>query len=250
MQIASAENLTVSYGGENALENVSFAINEGDFTAVMGPNGSGKTTLMRALLGLEKPSAGAAFLFGVPAEKFSDWAAVGYLPQARGAVYGNFPLTVREVVAMGLIARRKFPRFASKTDNAAVEAALESVRLADSADKLIGEVSGGQQQRAFLARALVNSPRLLLLDEPGAALDPKSRRGFYELLSRLNSGGKTTIILVTHDMAEAGRYAARLMMVDSRLVFHGTREEFCRSETVSEFFGPFSQHVICHRHDH
>ena len=249
LEIAAAKNLTVSYGVEKALEDISFSIKEGDFVAIIGPNGSGKTTLVRTLLGLVKPSMGSITLLGAQADKFSGWSQVGYLPQARGAVYGNFPLTVREVVAMGLLAAKKFPRFMTAADRKSVDGALQTAGIEDIGGRLIGEVSGGQQQRAFLARALVNNPKLLLLDEPGAALDPASREGFYRLLSRLNSQQKTTVILITHDMSEAGKYAGRLMLIDSRLIFFGTREEFCHSPSMESYFGPFSQHLICHLHD-
>jgi zinc transport system ATP-binding protein len=249
MPVMETRSLNVFYGAEHALENISFAINEGDFVAIIGPNGSGKTTLVRTLLGLVPPDSGEALLFGAAAQEFSDWARVGYLPQARGAVYGNFPLTVREVVAMGLLAAKKFPRFMLAADARAVDEALRLASIDDIAGRLIGEISGGQQQRAFLARALVNRPRLLLLDEPGAALDPASREGFYSLLSKLNSERKTTVILVTHDMAEAGRYAERLLLVDSKLVFFGSREDFCHSDAMTGYFGPFAQHLVCHRHD-
>jgi zinc transport system ATP-binding protein len=243
------ENLTVSYGAERALDCVSFSIKKGEFTAVMGPNGSGKTTLVKTLLGLETPASGGAWLFEEPAAGFSDWARVGYLPQGKGAVYGNFPLTVREVVAMGRLPVRKFPRFASAADGKAVSGALEAAGITDIADRLVGDISGGQQQRAFLARALVNNPDLLLLDEPGAALDPRTRDGFYETVSRLPEAAGTTVILVTHDTAEAGKYASHMLFLDSKVVFHGTREDFCASKEVEGYFGPFAQHVMCHRHD-
>lgn len=247
--VVRAENLAVSYGAERALDSVSFSIRAGEFTAVMGPNGSGKTTLVRTLLGLEAPDSGSSSLFGEPSAEFSDWARVGYLPQGKGAVYGNFPLTVREIVAMGLLPARKFPRFLSAGDGGAVRTALETAGIAGIADRLIGEISGGQQQRAFLARALINNPELLVLDEPGAALDPLTRDNFYGTIARLPAEKGTTVILVTHDTAEAGRYASHMLFLDSRVVFHGTREDFCASSEVEGYFGPFAQHVMCHRHD-
>ena len=116
-------------------------------------------------------------------------------------------------------------------------------------NKLIGELSGGQQQRVFIARALVNEPDLLILDEPTAALDPEIREHFFGVLRDLNETSGITILIVTHDIGSIGKYASTLLYLDKKVIFHGTFDEFCFSTDMGEYFGPFSQHVICHRHD-
>ena len=115
--------------------------------------------------------------------------------------------------------------------------------------RLIGELSGGQQQRALLARAVVGGPDLLILDEPTTALDPETRGNFYALLHDLNRMHNTTVILVTHDTWSIGKYATRFLYLDKRVVFDGTFDDFCHSEEMTEFFGEYAQHQICHRHD-
>jgi zinc transport system ATP-binding protein len=116
-------------------------------------------------------------------------------------------------------------------------------------NKLIGELSGGQQQRTFIARALVSEPDLLILDEPTAALDTEIREHFFGLLRDLNERSGITILIVTHDIGSIGKYASTLLYLDKKVIFHGTFDEFCFSADMGEYFGPFSQHVICHRHD-
>ncbi|MDD5168083.1 MAG: ATP-binding cassette domain-containing protein, partial [Syntrophales bacterium] len=121
--------------------------------------------------------------------------------------------------------------------------------IADLRNKPIGALSGGQQQRVLVARAIVNHPEFLILDEPTAALDPEVRDRFFTLLDELNEQGKVTILIVTHDVGNIGQYASRLLYIDKRILFYGTFGEFCESPDVTRLFGNFSQHVICHRHD-
>jgi zinc transport system ATP-binding protein len=112
----------------------------------------------------------------------------------------------------------------------------------------VGELSGGQQQRVFLARALVSDPELLILDEPSTALDPKTREHFFELAGRLNKDKGVTLIIITHDTAHIGQYAGKLLYLDKQIVFYGGFGDFCQSKEMEKFFGPFSQHLICHQH--
>jgi zinc transport system ATP-binding protein len=114
---------------------------------------------------------------------------------------------------------------------------------------LIGELSGGQQQRVLLARAIVNRPELLILDEPTTALDPEAREKFFQTLMELNKTMNVTIILITHDIAGIGKYASKLLYLDNHIVFYGSFEDFCISERMTDYFGKFSQHLICHRHN-
>jgi zinc transport system ATP-binding protein len=115
-------------------------------------------------------------------------------------------------------------------------------------NKLIGELSGGLRQRALLARALVNDPELLILDEPTTALDPETRESFYQVIKDLNRTKNTTVLLVTHDTATVGLYASRLLYLDKRIIYYGSFEDFCTSLEMTEIFGGHAQHLICRRH--
>ena len=241
--------LTFSFNSIEVLSNVTFALNRGDYCGLVGPNGSGKTTLIRILLGLTRAERGSVSLFGQSPVAFSEWYKIGYVPQRHASFNSNFPATVYEVIGLGLLSRRRFPRRRGKNDDAAIERVLNLMNIAEIKDKLIGELSGGQQQRVFIARALVNEPELLILDEPTAALDPEIREHFFSLLRDLNGKTGITVLIVTHDIGSIGKYASTLLYLDKRVVFHGTFDQFCLSAEMGEYFGPFSQHVICHRHD-
>lgn len=248
-EAVKVENLSVAYSGIKALEDVSFSVERGDYVAIMGPNGSGKSTLLKTMLGLERPQSGSITLLGQSRESFNQWGKIGYLPQKTGLTNPLFPATVEEIVSMGLLAGKQFPRLPAKEDKARTARALELCGMAALAKKLIGELSGGQQQKALLARAIVSEPELVLLDEPSTALDHESRITFFALLDSIAAAKETTIIFITHDMGEAGRHARKLLMLDTKLVFYGTGGEFCASAEMTNIFGAHTQHIVCHRHD-
>ena len=246
--ILSVKNLSFSYGAAEALRGVSFDVLRGDYIGLAGPNGAGKTTLIKAILGLTDSYTGAAELFGRDMRGFDDWWRVGYLPQRVNAFNPLFPATVREVVGLGLLSRKSFPKRFTAADGIKIRQTLELMGIADLGDRLVGELSGGQQQRVFLARALAPDPELLILDEPSTALDPVSREGFYDIIKKLNSEKGITSILITHDTAQIGRYANKLLYLDKKVVFYGKFGDFCHSPEMTDYFGSFSQHLICHQH--
>lgn len=248
VEVVTVHGLSLAYQGADALCDVSFAVEKGSYVGIVGPNGSGKSTLVRCILGLARPDRGGVSLFGAPLESFDQWQRVGYLPQGLQHFNPHFPATVAEVVGLGLLAARRFPRRISREDAGAVDRALELMGIGDIRNRLIGELSGGLRQRVLLARALVNEPELLVLDEPTTALDPETRESFYRAISDLNRERETTVILVTHDSGTIGSYASKLLYLDKRLVFYGGFDDFCGSSEMAEFFGPSSQHLICHRH--
>ncbi len=248
VSVVSVRNLSFRYNSEEVLANISFEVGQGDYVGLVGPNGSGKTTLIRNLLGLLKPSAGAVSLFGKSLLDFHEWHKVGYLPQKFITSYHHFPATVREVVSMGLLSTKRFPKRMGPPDDRAVEKALACMGILDLKNRLIHELSEGQQQRVFIARTIVNEPELLILDEPTAAVDPETRERFFSLLRDLNHQKQTTIILVTHDIGSIGKYASKIMFLDKRAIFYGSFEAFCQSLEMTNLFGSLSQHLICHRH--
>lgn len=249
VDILSVRDLSFAYNGRAILQQISFNVRAGDFVGLVGPNGSGKSTLVKNLLGILAPQTGSITLFGTDIRRFRDWYRIGYLPQKLNLSTQFFPATVAEVVALGLIAAGR-ERKSRSSENEAIATALELLDILPIRNKLIGELSGGQQQRALLARALVAEPDMLILDEPTSAIDPETRERFFAVLQDLNNRKNLTTILITHDIGNIGRYAKKLLYLDRKIVFYGGFDDFCLSPDMSEFFGPFSQHIICHRHDH
>ncbi len=246
--IVSTELLSCSYREGRVLEDVSFQVERGDYVGIVGPNGSGKSTLIKALLGLVTINTGSASLFGSSLPDFRDWHKVGYLPQSLHLVNPVFPATVRETVGLGLLSLKHFPKRLNRTDNDTISIILDELGIYDLEHKLIGELSGGQMQRVLLARAIVNNPELLVLDEPTAALDPETRDRFYAMIAGINRTQGVTILLVTHDSGAIGEYASKMLYLDKKILFYGSFDEFCGSPEMSSLFGEHSQHLMCHRH--
>ena len=249
MKIISVERLSFRYNSAEVLSSISFSVDAGDYIGLVGPNGSGKTTLIKIILGLIQSENGSVSLFGMNPSVFGEHYRIGYLPQKLTNFNPNFPATVKEIVALGLFSRKRFPKRVEKDDKALINEAMALTDVIDIKDALIGELSGGQQQRVLVSRAIVNMPELLILDEPTTALDPEAREKFFNILYELNSRKDVTIILVTHDIASIGKYASKLLYLDKKIIFYGSFEDFCLSENMTHYFGEFAQHIICHRHE-
>ncbi len=252
MQIKDAvttKGLCFGFNGIEILKDITFTLERGAFLGIVGPNGSGKTTLIKLLLGLIPPTRGSVALFGQDIGAFHAWSKIGYLPQKITGFNPHFPATVAEVVALGLLAGKSFPRRKARADQRSVEDVLELMDIKTIRNKLIGELSGGQQQRVLIAKALVASPELLILDEPTTALDPESRERFFATLKDVNGRKDTTIIMITHDVGTIGRHASLMLYLDKTVVFYGGFDDFCMSPEMTDYFGEHSQHLICHRHE-
>jgi len=248
VKIIEVDHLHFSYNSIPVLEDVSFCVEAGSFVGLVGPNGSGKTTLVKLILGLATCRRGAIRLFGQEISDFRLWAKVGYLPQSLSALNPYFPSTVREIVALGLLSGKRFPRIIARSDKRVIDGVLDLLGIASIGDTRVGELSGGQQQRVLIARAMVNEPALLILDEPTAALDPEARDSFFSILTNLQENRNTSMILVTHDIGSIGKYADHLLWIDRKLLFYGGFDEFCKSDRMTRLLGADSQHIICHRH--
>lgn len=248
MSVVSVKNLSVKYNTSDVFNDISFEIALADYIALVGPNGSGKSTLIKSILGLLKPVKGEIFLFGKSLAEFREWYRIGYVPQ-KILLNPHFPATVEEIVSMGLISTIDFPKRIKKIHKSAVEKVLKMMDILDLRKKNIGELSGGQQQKVIIARALINEPDLLVLDEPTTAVDPDSRDRFFSILSEMNKDKHVTIILITHDTGSVGKYASKLLYFDRKIIFYGTFKDFCESKRMAEYFGKGSQHLICHRHN-
>jgi len=239
VNMISVDHLTYCYNGLEVLSDVSFAVVKGDYLGIAGPNGSGKSTLIKNILGILQPQRGSISIFDEPVNSFRQWDRIGYMPQRINSLTQNFPGTVAEIVRMGM----------KKKTAAELRRTLETMGITHLADRLIGELSYGEQQRTMLAHALIKQPDLLIFDEPTTALDPETRDIFYTLTDTLNRTRGTTIILVTHDTGVIGRYARNLLYLDKKIIFFGSFGDFCASPDMTGFFGPDSQHMICHQHN-
>ena len=214
----------VSFGyrpGQRVLEDVDLALGEGEFVAVAGPNGGGKTTLVRIVLGLERPTSGSALLFGEPAHRFSGRRALGYLAQ-RSEVGGDAPATVREVVSAGRLASGRLIGRLRSDDRSLVDEAIGRVGLTAVADTPVRTLSGGMQQRAFIAKALAGQPSLLVLDEPTTGVDAESQESLAALLATLHTELGVTVVYVSHEFGAVEHYVERLVLVRRTIVFDGS----------------------------
>ncbi len=208
-------DVSVCFGAERVLEDINLSIGNHEFVAIIGPNGGGKTTLLNVILGLVKTSGGIVRVFGKSPEEGRKF--VGYLPQ-RPSFDLSFPISVYEVVLMGRYRRWSLRKY-TEEDMKAVENALHTVGMIDFKEKSIGILSGGQIQRVLIARALVRSPKLLLLDEPTASIDSEMQVFLYELLRKLRE--KMTVVIVTHDIGVVSDYVDRIVCLNRRIHYCG-----------------------------
>ncbi len=212
------KNLSVSFEGNTALENIHLTVDQEDYLGIIGPNGGGKSTLLRSLLGLITPDSGTINILGHPVQE--NHQQVGYVPQH--ALFDRyFPIRVGEMVVMGRLGKRK-GRCYSRQDRRIAEQALQRVGMEHLRERQIGELSGGERQRVLVARALVTEPSILLLDEPTASVDPGFQVTFYELLAELNES--MTIVLVSHDISAVSRYVKKLACLNRRLYCSDDKE--------------------------
>lgn len=240
MPLVSVQSVSYNYNSESVLENVSFDVEEGDFLGIIGPNGAGKTTLFHCMLGLLNSYSGKITILNQDIKKYKKiFRKIGYIPQKK-SIDQKFPLTVKELVSLSL------PRNTSK--NIVLEI-LKQVGLYKLKNKTIGQLSGGQQQRVLIAKALVNNPIILMLDEPTNELDHKSQNDFYSLLKELNEKNKITIIWSSHDMDAVNKYANKVSCINKRMFFHGNKGEFFSSEDHLKNYSESTMQIHMHSHD-
>ncbi len=231
--VLRVESVAVAYNGRVALRDVTFSAYAGEWVAVVGPNGAGKTTLFKAIIGLLPLESGTVEVFGCHPHR--QRVSIGYVPQ-REDVDLSFPVTVADVVMMGRIGHIGWLRRPSRRDREAVRRALEQVGMADLANRPLGELSGGQIQRTFIARALAQEAPLLLMDEPFAGVDAASEEAILHLLDRLREEG-VTVLLATHDLRMAGERFDRVLLLNGEVVADGPPGEVLCPDALQRAYG-------------
>jgi len=236
--IVEIEKLSVEYTGIKALDDISFGIAEGDFLGIIGPNGAGKSTLFRCMLGLHTQYDGTIRFFGQNIkDSKKHLSQIGFVPQ-KPVIDKNFPATVREIISMSQ----------NSNDSKKVEEVLQQVWMHELADRRIGDLSIGQQQRIFIAKALVNSPRILILDEPVIGLDVYNQDLFFQILSELNTKEKISIIWSSHDLDAVERLANKVACLNKTLFFHGISQEFFSDDEMLKKYSETSMQMHMHHH--
>jgi zinc transport system ATP-binding protein len=244
MQIAEIDRLSYAYSGNLVLDNISFTIDEGDILGIIGPNGAGKTTLFSCMLGLLDDYTGTIKILGDDIKKKNGkvFKSIGYIPQKK-TIEQNFPATVEEIVSLGITT-------IGKTSKEKIALALETVGLLAQKDRRVGEQSGGQQQRVLIAKAMVNDPKLLILDEPVTGIDLEMQNRFYSLLKKLNQENKITIIWASHDLDAVNRFATSVACINRSMFFHGKAYEFFENPDLLKAYSESSMQAHMHLHNH
>ncbi len=238
------DNITVTYrNGQTALRNASFAIPKGTITALVGVNGSGKSTLFKSIMGFVPLAAGKVFLFGEAASDALKRNIVAYVPQSEDVDW-NFPVLVEDVVMMGRYGHMNFLRMPRAADRAEVDDALARVGMSDYRKRQIGELSGGQKKRVFLARALAQDGRIILLDEPFTGVDVRTEEAIIALLRELRDEGRV-ILVSTHNLGSVPRFCDRAVLINKTVLAAGpTREVFTKTNLERAFGGVLRQFIL------
>ncbi|MDR0896317.1 MAG: metal ABC transporter ATP-binding protein [Oscillospiraceae bacterium] len=235
MALITLDQCAFGYEGVPVAQGLTFQVQRGDYLCIVGENGSGKSTLIKGLLRLQQPLTGTfAMGEGLRADE------IGYLPQ-QTAAQKDFPASVREVVLSGCLARRGLRPFYSRENRRAADENMERLGIAHLRKRCYRELSGGQQQRALLARALCATQKLLLLDEPVSGLDPVATQELYALIADINRELGVTVLMVSHDIHAAVRYASHILHLKSRQVFFGAKADYVTSEAGRLFLGGESE---------
>lgn len=222
------EHLSLGYDGREIVRDLTFEVCAGDYLCIVGENGSGKTTLMKTLIGLQSPMSGRI----VTADGFK-LNQIGYLPQ-QTEVQKDFPASVREIVLSGFGGRQGLRPFYTQAEKQLARENIEKMGLSAIAKRCYRDLSGGQQQRVLLARALCATQTMLLLDEPVSGLDPKVTAEMYHLIDNLHRNDGITIVMISHDVEAAVRYADHILHI-GQTVFFGTRDEYLQSDLSRGF---------------
>ncbi|MHC1750096.1 MAG: metal ABC transporter ATP-binding protein [Cellulosilyticaceae bacterium] len=231
MSLITCQNTAFSYDGKVVVQELNFEIQCGDYLCIVGENGAGKSTLIKGLLGLKKPNSGNI--------RISDGLTmneIGYLPQ-QTHIQKDFPASVYEVVLSGTLNSLQGKPFYGKKEKTIAITNMERLDIINLKNKCYRELSGGQQQRVLLARALCATKKVILLDEPATGLDPIMTNELYKLIANINHSLNITVIMVSHDIQCAVRYANCILHLYNKQLFFGSTENYLKSEIGNKFIG-------------
>ncbi|MCS7097816.1 MAG: metal ABC transporter ATP-binding protein [Candidatus Methanomethyliaceae archaeon] len=244
-KVLEVKELKVIRNGRIVIDGAEFEVLKGDYIGIIGPNGGGKTTLLLAILGRIPRISGSIKWFGKELKDFKDWHRIAFIPQDATNFDRNFPLSVKEFVVLGRLGR-KAGRKINREDWEEVDLALEFMGLAEVANKRIGELSEGQKQRMFVARALVRKPEVLILDEPIAGMDASIQEKFYQKMSELNHKMNVTILMVSHDLSVVFCKMNKVICVNKEVYVAKVGKE--AEEVLRKAYGEHFYFVF-HRHE-
>lgn len=210
MKQIEIKNLKFGYNENQILKDVNLSLDEGDFAVISGKNGSGKSTLIKLILGELKKDYGSIKLFGIDMEDFKNFDKIGYVPQVNEAIKVAFPVSAREYVGLNLYKEFSIFNTITKKSKSKIENTFSTLKIKDLIDRPFNKLSGGQAQRVMIARALVNNPDILILDEPTVGIDQKSKENFLDLLVHLNTHHNISILMITHEMDILGDYVDKV----------------------------------------
>jgi len=241
----ATEGLTVRFGDVTAVENVTVTVPQDAFIAIIGPNGAGKTTFLQTVLGLHKPTAGTVRLFGKKPWQVS-FRDVGFVPQLK-TLDRTFPSQAIELVVTGL--RRRWPWRITDNEREQALHAMKRTGVDHLPERPLPKLSGGELQRAYLARALVRRPRLMVLDEPAAGMDMAGEAEMYHILHHYQEEADATVLMITHDWEGARYHATHLMLFEQGVVTFGAPDDVGAEERLLEVFGHKGHVAATHPED-
>lgn len=246
-KIVFGQDVEFSYGNNKVLDGVNFNIEEEDFVGIIGPNGSAKSTLLKLILGILKPDKGIIELFGERVDKFTDFEKIGYISQNVRDFNQMFPATVEEIIGINILPRKgMFKGWKTKND-IKIKNALEIVDMGKFTKDKIGNLSGGQKQRVFIARALVNNPRVLFMDEPLVGVDQDSQRNFYKIMEVLNKEHGITLVMISHDIGVMTEKANKILYLNNGKVYcHDSGE--CDCGNMLKYIYTDNMNILLHDH--
>lgn len=227
-------DISVRYASTSALENVTVTVPKSSITGLVGMNGAGKSTLFKVIMGQIQPETGSVQLAGHTVKQAQKQGLVAYVPQGE-AIDWNFPVSVWNVAMMGRYQFMGITRTPGEADIDAAKQALERVHLLDFADRQIGQLSGGQRKRAFVARALAQGAAILLLDEPFAGVDAKTEAALVELLQELQSHG-ITILITAHDLSTIGTYCEHMILLNKKVIAAGPTKKVFTAKNIAKTY--------------
>jgi zinc transport system ATP-binding protein len=246
--VIEVKDLTVERANTEVVKDANLKVNKGDYVGIVGPNGGGKTTLLLSMLGALPATKGSIKIFGKDIKNFSEWDRIAYVSQDAIKFDSQFPLSVRELVSLGLANSHNLGRSLKADDWRAVDEVLEFMDMMKIKDKRIGQLSGGQKQRLFVAKALVRKPDVIFLDEPIAGVDPMTQEKFYRKLSDLNTKKGITILIVSHDLSAVFCRMSKVICVNKEVHTDEVSEDFIPDELLRKTYGDHF-HFVFHKHE-